>query len=58
MSAERGEYKGTIVLTLKRDPDDKYPFSFGYGKAKLIVDNFEAIKTFVEEESKKKAPTS
>ena len=35
---------------LKRADDDKYPFSFGKSKAKLIVENFEAIKKFAEEE--------
>jgi hypothetical protein len=28
----------------------KFPFSFGKTKAKLIVENFEAIKKFAEEE--------
>lgn len=46
---ERGEYKGKPLLILKRSEDDKYPFSFGVSKAKLIVENFEAIKKFVEE---------
>lgn len=49
---ERGEFKGKPVLILKRDEEDKYPFSFGLSKAKLIVENFEAIKKFVEENSK------
>ena len=49
---ERGEFKGKPVLILKRDEEDKYPFSFGLMKAKLIVENIEAIKKFVEENSK------
>ncbi len=48
---ERGEYKGNPLIILKRNEDDKYPFSFGIGKARLIVDNFEEIKKFVEENS-------
>ena len=46
---ERGEYKGKPLLILKGSEDDKYPFSFGLGKARLILDNIEEIKKFVEE---------
>jgi len=46
---ERGEYKGKPLLILKRNEEDKYPFSFGLSKAKLIVDNIEEIRKFVEE---------
>jgi len=46
---ERTEFKGNKILVLKRDENDKYPFSFGKGKAKLIVENIEEIKKFVEE---------
>jgi hypothetical protein len=34
---------------LKRDENDRYPFSFGLSKAKLIVENIEQIKEFVEQ---------
>jgi len=47
---EYGEYKGNKLIILKRDENDKYAFSFGKNKAKLIVENFEAIKKFAEEE--------
>ncbi len=47
---EFGEYKGNKLIILKRDENDKFPFSFGKGKARLIVENFEEIKKFVEEE--------
>jgi hypothetical protein len=47
---EYGEYKGNRLIILKRDENDKFPFSFGKGKARLIVENFEAIKKFAEEE--------
>jgi hypothetical protein len=47
----RGEYKGKPILILKRSEDDKYPFSFGLSKARLILDNLEEIKKFVEENS-------
>jgi hypothetical protein len=49
---EKSEYKGKKILILKRNEDDKYPFSFGLGKAKLIIENIEEIKKFVEEENK------
>ncbi len=43
------EFKGKPVLILKRDENDKYPFSFGMSKAKLILENLEEIKKFVAE---------
>ena len=46
---ERSEFKGRPILVLKRDKDDEYPFSFGVSKAKLILDHFEEIEKFVEE---------
>jgi len=46
---ERGEYKGKPLIIIKRNEEDKYPFSFGLSKAKLILDNIEEIKKFVEE---------
>jgi len=48
---ERSEFKGKPTLVLKRNEDDKYPFSFGMMKAKLIVENIEEIKKFVQENS-------
>ncbi len=50
---ERGEYKGKPLIILKRNTEDKYPFSFGVSKAKLILDNIDAIKKFVEENNEK-----
>jgi hypothetical protein len=47
---EYSEYKGNKLIVLKRDENDKFPFSFGKGKARLIAENFEAIKKFAEEE--------
>lgn len=46
---EKSEYKGKAILILKRNEEDKYPFSFGLGKAKLIIENIEEIKKFIEE---------
>ncbi|HLD60042.1 MAG TPA: hypothetical protein VI912_03550 [Candidatus Bilamarchaeaceae archaeon] len=50
MVVEYDEYKGNKLIVLKKDEMDTYPFKFGKTKAKLIVDNFEAIKKFAEEE--------
>jgi hypothetical protein len=46
---ERGEFKGKPLLIIRRDENDKYPFSFGLSKARLILENIEEIKKFVEE---------
>ncbi len=53
MKVERTEFKGRPVLVLKRNEEDKYPFSFGLSKAKLIVEAIEEIKKFVEENKDK-----
>ena len=45
---EFGEFKGKATIILKRTPDDPYPFSFGLSKAKLILDNIQAIEHFVD----------
>jgi len=50
MVVEYGEFKGNKVIKLKRDENDTFPFSFGKKKARLIVENFEEIKKFAEEE--------
>jgi hypothetical protein len=47
---EYGEFKGNKMIIIKRNEEDKFPFQFGKNKAKLIVENYEAIKTFAEEE--------
>ncbi len=49
---ERSEFKGKPVLIIKRDENDKYPFAFGLMKAKMILENIEEIKRFVEENDK------
>ncbi len=46
---EKTEFKGKPILILKRNEEDKYPFSFGVSKARLILENIEEIKKFVEE---------
>lgn len=49
---ERSEFKGKPVLIIKRDENDKYPFAFGLSKARLILENLEEIKRFVEDNNK------
>ena len=49
MPVERTEFKGQPVIVLKRNDTDKYPFSFGLSKARLIIEHFEDIKKFVAE---------
>jgi hypothetical protein len=49
MIAERTEYKGRPTLTLKRDEADNYPFSFGLGKAKLLLEGIEEVRKFVKD---------
>lgn len=48
---EKSEFKGRPIIIIKRNEDDKYPFSFGLGKARLILENLEEIKEFVGENS-------
>jgi len=53
MVTERTEFKGHKLINLKVDDQDDYGFQFGLKKAKLIVDNFEDIKVFVQEQETK-----
>ena len=50
MVVEYGEFKGNKMIILKRNPEDNFPFQFGKNKARLIVENFDRIKKFAEEE--------
>lgn len=52
MPATESEFKGNPMLVLSQGPDDKFPFQFGLKKAKLILENIEDIKKFVEKYSK------
>lgn len=52
MLYERSEFKGRPMLVIKNDENDKFPFSFGLGKAKKIVASIEEIKKFVEDNDK------
>jgi len=48
---ERSEFKGKPVLIMRRNEEDKFPFTFGLSKARLILENIEEIKKFVQENS-------
>lgn len=49
---EESEFKGNAMIVLKNNEEDKFPFQFGVKKAKLIVENFDAIKQFVAKNDK------
>lgn len=55
---EEGEFKGTKVLSIKKSKDDPYPFSFGLSKAKLILENIDSIRQFVEKNDKNQKVTT
>ncbi len=46
--ASETEYKGNPMIVLKNSEEDKFPFQFGLKKAKLILENIENIRKFVE----------
>ncbi len=41
------EFKGNPMLVIKNSEEDKFPFQFGVKKAKLVIENLDAIKQFV-----------
>ena len=46
------EYKGNPMIVIKNSEEDKFPFQFGLKKAKLVLENIEEIKKFVEKHDK------
>jgi hypothetical protein len=48
----KGEFKGKPVIHIKRNEDDRFGISMGLMKAKLVVENIEAIKEFIKENDK------
>lgn len=52
MLVEITEFKNNKVIVLKRNEEDKFPFSFGLTKAKLILANIKEIEKFVADNSK------
>lgn len=51
---EFSKFKGRPVISLRKTPEDRYPFTFGLGKARMIVDNYEVIEDFVNKHSGEK----
>lgn len=47
--AKRTEYKGIPLLALMSSPEDGFPMKIGVRKAKLIVENIDAIRSFVND---------
>lgn len=50
MGVDYGEFKGHKMIILKKDDSDPFPFQFGKAKAKLIVEHYNAIKDFAEQD--------
>jgi len=54
---ERSQYKGNATVTIRKDTEEMYnnPFSFGLGKAKLLLQALKQepdfLEKFVNEES-------
>ena len=46
---EKGTYKGKPTISLKKDAEDRFAFTFGEEKARRILEHFEEIKAFVAE---------
>ncbi len=49
---EESEFKGNKMIVIKNSEDDQYPFQFGVKKAKMVIENIDAIKAFVEKYDK------
>jgi hypothetical protein len=47
---ERGEYKGSATISIRKDmvEQDKYPFTFGLSKAKLLLEALRQEPNFLE----------
>jgi uncharacterized protein YqfB (UPF0267 family) len=49
------EFKGNPVISIKRAEEDRYGITMGVSKAKLVIENIEAIKAFVAKNDKSEA---
>ncbi len=49
--ASEAEFKGNPMIVLSQGQDDRFPFQFGVKKAKLILENLDAIQKFVAKHS-------
>ncbi len=54
IGATIAEFKGNPVISLPVAGSMRYPFTFGLNKAKAILEYYEDIKKFVEEQDAKK----
>lgn len=52
MTSVESDFKGHPVISLKKE-GNMYAFTFGVEKAKLILENIESIKAFVEKNGTK-----
>ncbi len=50
--ATESEFKGNPMLVLSQGPEDRFPFQFGLKKARMILENLDAIRAFVEKHDK------
>jgi len=44
-----GEYKGHKTISLYRDEYDRFPFTFGVAKARLIKDAIDKVLDFADQ---------
>jgi len=44
-----GEYKGNKTISLYRDEYDRFPFTFGVAKAKLIKEAIDKVLDFADQ---------
>lgn len=48
MIVETGIFKGKPVITFKRTPDDKFPFTMGVRKCQTVIAHIDEIQNFYE----------
>lgn len=54
MEATIGEFKGNAIIQLPVSGSTRFPFTFGFNKAKAVLEYLDDIKKFVEQEEAKK----
>ena len=54
VQATIGEFKGNAIIQLPVSGSTRYPFTFGFNKAKAIMEYLDDIKKFVDQEEAKK----
>lgn len=50
------EYKNQPMIVISRSEEDRFPFTFGLGKARLIVECIDEIQQFVEDNEEEEKP--